>query len=120
MSRALPKKSPYPFVPSPSHRLALAGFELGEIQEVFEEDLPHAEPPRESKGVELGGVAQSFQQTILPELKAALDAKDMSAFRKAYARAAETCNGCHRASGHVFVEIPKEPGQPVPRLDPLP
>jgi hypothetical protein len=103
-----------------SHRLALADFELGEIQEVFEEDLPHAEPPRESKGVELGGVAQSFQETNLPELKAALDAKDMTAFGKAYAHAAETCNGCHRASGHAFVEIPQEPGLPVPRLDPAP
>ena len=102
-----------------AHRRELAAFELGEIGEIFEEDLPGAEPPRESQGVDLGGVADAFRRTNLPELKAALDSKDAAAFRAAYARAAETCNGCHRASGHVFIEIPTEPGQPVPRLDPV-
>jgi hypothetical protein len=102
-----------------SRRLDLALFEVEEIGEVFEEDLPKAEPPRENAGVNLPGVEQAFSQTNLPELKAALTARDMAAFKAAYARAAETCNGCHRSSGHGFIEIPTEPGQPVPRLDPL-
>jgi hypothetical protein len=103
-----------------ARRFDLAQFERGEIEEVFEEDLPKAEPPRESAGINLAGVADAFRQTNLPDLKTALEARDVTAVKAAYARAAETCNGCHRASGHVFVEIPKLPGQPVPRLDPVP
>jgi len=102
-----------------AQRLALATFELGEIEEVFTRDLPRAEPPEESAGVDLAGVAQAFRQTNIPELRKALLAKDKAAFREAYSRAAQTCNGCHRASGHPFVEIPVDPGQPVPRLDPV-
>lgn len=103
-----------------ARRFDLAEFERGEIEELFEEDLPKAEPPRESAGVNLAGVADAFRQTNLPDLKTALDAKDPATVKAAYSRAAETCNGCHRASGHAFVEIPRLPGQPVPRLDPLP
>ncbi len=102
-----------------ARRFELAAFELDEMREVFEEDLPRAEPPRESAGVNLEGVARAFRETNLPELGAALKAKDGLAFRGAYARAADTCNGCHRASGHAFVEIPREPGQAVPRLGPV-
>jgi len=98
-------------------RRELASFELGEIEEIFEEDLPRAEAPRESQGVDLNGVADAFRRTNLPDLKSALEAKDPAAFPAAYARAAETCNGCHRVSGHVFVEIPLRPGDPIPRLD---
>jgi hypothetical protein len=102
-----------------ARRLDLATFEVEEIGEIFEEDLPKAEPPRENTGVNLAGVEQAFRQTNLPELRAALQAKDAAAFKAAYLRAAETCNGCHRSSGHAFIEIPTEPGQPIPRLDPL-
>jgi hypothetical protein len=103
-----------------ARRWDLAEFERGEIEEVFEEDLPGAEPPRESAGVNLAGVADAFRQTNLPDLESALEARDPAALKAAWARAAETCNGCHRSSGHAFVEIPRLPGQPVPRLDPVP
>jgi cytochrome c556 len=103
-----------------SGRFDLAQFELEEIQELFEEDLPGAEPPRESAGVDLAGIAQAFQQTHLPELKAALAAKDLARLRAVFGRTAQTCNGCHKASGHPFVEIPLEPGDAVPRVDPPP
>lgn len=103
-----------------ARRYELAEFERGELEEVFEEDLPRAEPPRESAGVDLAGVAQAFQQTNLPELKASLAARDPAAFREAFSKAALTCNGCHRASGHPFVEVPTGPGLAIPRLDPVP
>jgi hypothetical protein len=101
-------------------RLDLAEFERGEIEEIFTEDLPRAEPPRESAGVNLLGVVQAFASTNLPELKKAIESRQEAAFVRAYQNAAVTCNGCHRASGHGFVEIPTEPGQAVPRLDPVP
>jgi hypothetical protein len=103
-----------------ARRFELAEFERGEIEEVFEKDLPKAEPPRESAGVNLAGVADAFRETNLKELKSALEARDLVAMKAVYSRAAETCNGCHRSSGHAFIEIPQVPGRPVPRLDPVP
>jgi len=103
-----------------ARRFELAGFEQGEIEEIFEEDLPRAEPPRENAGLNLASVAETFARTRLPDLKAALQAKDLVRFKAAYARAAETCNACHRSSGRAFIEIPSEPGRPIPRLDPAP
>jgi hypothetical protein len=100
-------------------RFELAEFERGELAEIFEEDLPRAEPPRESAGVDLNGVAEAFRETNLPGLQKAIESRDARAFREAFALASETCNGCHRTSGHAFVEIPEQPGQPVPRLDPV-
>lgn len=101
-------------------RFELAEFERGELEEIFEEDLPRAEPPRESAGVDLNGVAEAFRETNLPALQQAIVSKDAGAFREAFTLASETCNGCHRTSGHSFVEIPNQPGRPVPRLDPVP
>lgn len=103
-----------------ANRFELAEFEVGEIGEIFEDDLPHAEAPREIKGVDLKGLAEAFAKTHLPELEKATKAKDKAAFATAFTRASETCNGCHKATGHSFIEIPGEPGAAVPRLDPLP
>jgi hypothetical protein len=103
-----------------ARRYELADYELDELGEVFREDLPQAEPPRESAGVNLAGVADAFVKTNLPDLDQALRSRDPTAFKAAYERAAQTCNGCHQASGHRFVEVPKQPGALVPRLDPLP
>ena len=100
-------------------RFELAEFERGELEEVFEDDLPRAEPPRESAGVDLAGAAQAFTSTDLPALKAAIAARSPAAMQRAYANAAATCNGCHRASGHAFIEVPVQPGLAIPRLDPI-
>jgi cytochrome c553 len=102
-------------------RYELADFELDELGEIFEEDLPNAEPPKENEGkVDLKGLADAFQKTHPPELAAALKKRDAAAFAVAFARAAATCNGCHRASGHGYVEVPAEPGANVPKLDRVP
>jgi hypothetical protein len=100
-------------------RYELAAFEVDEIGEVFEGDLPRAELPRESMGVNLAGVADAFVKTNLPELDRAVKAHDAAAMARAYALAADTCNGCHKTSGHSFVEIPRQMGDEVPRLTPV-
>jgi hypothetical protein len=100
-------------------RFELAEFERGELEEIFEEDLPRAEPPRESAGVDLNGVAEAFRETNLPALQKAIQSEDARAFGEAFALASETCNGCHRTSGHNFIEIPDRPGQTIPKLDPV-
>ncbi len=102
-----------------ARRYELAEFELEELEEVFEEDLPKAEPPRVNAGVDLAGVSQAFLQTNVPDLEKSLKSRKLSVFADAFARAAVTCNGCHRASGHAFLEIPDRPGSPVPVLAPV-
>jgi len=103
-----------------AHRYELAAFELDELQEIFEEDLPHAERPKLPTEVNLDGLAEAFRMTHPPELGAAIKAHHQAGFAKAFARAAETCNGCHKATGHPFIEVPSTPGRAVPRMDPLP
>lgn len=102
-----------------ARRWELAAFELHELEEVFEE-LPTAQPPEDIGDVDLRGVEQAFINTHPSELDSALTARDSSAFSAAFARAAATCNGCHKTSTHGFIEVPSEPGAPVPKMDPLP
>lgn len=100
-------------------RHELAEYHLGEIDEQFEEALPQADPPHEGHPEVLPGMTASFLETVGP-LRAALAGRDRSAIVAAFARTATACNECHRASGHGFIEIPGEPGSPVPSLDPVP
>jgi hypothetical protein len=100
-------------------RFALADFEVGELQELFEEDLPRAELPQEGPSASLPAMAAAFLQTQAPALKRAAAAKNLAAFAQAFATAATACNGCHQASGHGFIEIPGQPGRSVPELGPM-
>lgn len=101
-------------------RWELARYQLGELEEVFEGTLPHAEPPHEGPTASLQPMRAEFLRSELPPLRRALASRDRQGFAAAFARAAGACDGCHRASGHGFIEVPTTPGVPVPRLDPLP
>lgn len=100
-------------------RWELAEFELQELEEVFD-DLALAPSPEESRDVDLKGIREAFLETNPPELASALQRQDAAAFAEAFERAALTCNGCHKASSHAFIEVPTVPGQRVPRLDRVP
>lgn len=102
-----------------ANRFELAAFEVDEMRELFESDLPHAELPKEGASAALPAMAHSFALTHLPELMKAAQAKDGRAFAGAFQRASTTCNGCHEASGHGFIQIPSTPGKAVPNLDPI-
>lgn len=97
-------------------RFELAAFELHEMEEAFE-DLARANPPKASRDVPLGGMAEAFMTTHPEALRSALAKGDMAASRDAFQAAATSCNACHQASRHGFVEIPGEMGASVPRLD---
>lgn len=103
---------------SAAGRFELASFEIEEMEELFEEDLPRAAPPKEGSSTSLPGIADAFLKTHLPELKKAAAAGDQAAFADAFQRAAGTCNACHKTSGHGFIEIPSVPGKAVPDIDP--
>jgi hypothetical protein len=100
-------------------RWELAAFELHELEEAFEE-LSGARQPEHPDGVNLAALEEAFSNTHPPELRIALEGKDLARVETAFARTAATCNGCHRETGHGFIEIPSQPGAAVPRLDPVP
>ena len=68
--------------------------------------------------VVLASLLNELKSQRMPALTRAAKAKDASAYRGAFADAAKTCNACHEATGHPFVEVPEVPGGSVPRLDP--
>lgn len=99
-------------------RHELAAYELHEIEEMFEDDFPHAAAPSSTPpGVDLRALREAFSREHLPPLEAAVRARDAAAFRAAFEAASRSCNGCHAAVRKGFIEVPTAPGQPVPRVD---
>jgi hypothetical protein len=103
-----------------ANRFELAEFEAGEIEELFESDVPGAELPKEGPTAHIPAMAKAFLDTNAPELKKAAGAKDRVAFAVAFQHAAAACNACHQSSGKGFIQVPSEPGRGVPELEPLP
>lgn len=103
-----------------ANRFELAEFEAGEIEELFETDIPGAELPKEGPTAHIPAMAKAFLQTSAPDLKKAAATKDHAVFAKAFQEASSVCNACHQASAKGFIQVPSEPGKGVPDLDPLP
>jgi hypothetical protein len=103
-----------------ANRFELAAFEVGELQELFENDVPRASLPKEGPTAQIPSMAKAFLETIPPELARAAASKDRGAFDAAFQHAAAMCNACHEAAAKRFIQVPWVPGQSVPVLDPLP
>ncbi len=103
-----------------ANRFDLAAFEVGEIEEMFEGDVPSAEMPKEGPTAHIPAMAKAFLDGNAPALRKAAAARDRAAFTAAFARAAAACNACHQASEKAFIQVPTEPGKAVPDLEPLP
>lgn len=103
-----------------ANRWELASFEIGELQELFEDDVPRASLPKEGPTAQIPGLAKTFLQTIPPELEKAAAAKDRIAFAAAFQHASAMCNACHQSAEKGFIQVPSVPGQSVPVLDALP
>jgi hypothetical protein len=95
-------------------RFELAQYELGEIEESFTGTLPHAQLPREGHPEVLPALVQTFSQAAIPDLRQALSTRNAAQSASAFGRMGKTCNECHLASGHVFIEVPLVPGHAVP------
>ena len=103
-----------------ANRYELAEFEAGELEELFESDVPEASLPKEGPTAHIPAMAKAFLQTNAPELKKAAASRDRATFALAFQHTAAACNACHKASGKPFLQVPSEPGKTVPDLDPLP
>lgn len=101
-------------------RWELAEFEAGELEELFENDVPVAELPKEGPTAQIRPMARAFLESNAPELKKAAASKDPAAFALAFQHTADACNACHRAAEKAFLQIPAVAGKAVPDLDPLP
>jgi len=102
-----------------ANRFDLAAFEAAELGELFEDDVPSAELPKEGPTSHIHGMADAFLKTNVPDLKRAASMKDPAAFRSAFERCAQACNGCHQVSAKGFIQVPTVPGNAVPVLDPM-
>jgi hypothetical protein len=99
-------------------RWAFAAYDVGELEETFEHDVPVAIQPPEVK-VDLAPIARTMPHGSLASLLAAVQMHDEAAFRAAYASTAATCDGCHRLSGHAFIQVATVPGEATPLLTPV-
>lgn len=51
------------------------------------------------------GLSGENTATQMMSVRTAIDAKDLTAFRKAYSQLTNTCNACHRAAGRSFISV---------------
>jgi hypothetical protein len=103
-----------------ANRFALADFEVGELKELFETDVPSAELPKEGPTSHIPAMAKAFLEGSAPELKKAAAQGNRAAFAAAFQHAASVCNACHQTAAKGFIVVPSEPGKAVPDLEPLP
>jgi len=96
-----------------ANRFELAEFEVGELGELFEDDVPGAELPKEGPTGHIPAMAQAFLQTNVPELKKAAAAKDPAAFREAFANLGYVvCNDDQFEGGYEKVALFALAGEP--------
>ncbi len=59
----------------------------------------------------LAGALKTFEKSSLAPLQKAIEEKNLSAFKKAYADATRACNACHKSTGHGYIrfQLPKTP-----------
>jgi hypothetical protein len=103
-----------------ARRFALAAFEVGELQELFEDDVPRASLPKEGPTAQIPALAKAFLGSIPGELSKAALSEDPAAFAEAFRHASALCNACHLSAAKGFIQVPSVPGQSVPVMDPLP
>lgn len=99
-----------------ANRFELAAFEIGELDERFE-DIPNAELPKEGPTAQIPALAAAFRTSDIPGLLDAAQKKDIAAFDAAFAKAATACNDCHKTSAKAFIEIPETPGRSIPIIE---
>ena len=93
-----------------------ARYQIEELTETFDDDLPRASPPRDVDGNALRAAAHAFATMALPALRDAVNARDLERSRAAFGTTARRSNDCHESHGHGFIEIPVRAGEPVPRV----
>lgn len=103
-----------------ANRRELALYQLEEIDETFRNEIPATPLPPLPPGVSITPFLETMATFNVPDLRKALESKDPKAVLTAYESMAKTCNACHLAAAKAYIEVPKTPGELVPKLDPQP
>jgi hypothetical protein len=81
---------------------ALAGYELGLIQQSFDSAARHYPV---FKGIPLADLIKQESEPPLADLRRAIDAKSSDGFVQAFVKLTQACNRCHQAAGVGFIVI---------------
>jgi hypothetical protein len=93
---------------------AFAAYELGNLRGAFDR-LGRAHPT--TQDTSLPDMISSVTQQPFTELSAAIQAKDITGFGKAYGDLTSACNSCHQALNHGVVAIRVPSGATDPNQD---
>lgn len=88
----------------------LAGFELSEIEEGFE-DATKFHPV--FKEIPVAALLNTFTQQPMLKLKDAIESEDDQRFDAAYSELTSACNSCHKAANRDFIVITTPSASPV-------
>ena len=82
-----------------------AAFELGELTEAFD-DIAELVPQHDN--LRIPEMIGSTVKQPMEALEAAIKAKDITAYTKAYADLTASCNACHQSAGHpeIVIQVP--------------
>ena len=102
----------------------LAAFEVDETRNRIRWTIrisPTRKGP-DGEPVDLKGIFDGMDASVLPPLKEAVEKKDPKAFVAAYRTTLEACYACHKTSGKAYLRpmIPTTPPQPIINYDPSP
>jgi len=87
----------------------LADYELDELKEGFD-DIVKFFPTKDD--MPIGQMAGSTAVPALPDVKAAIDAKDSKKFAAAFDKLTAACNTCHQSTKHEFIVIQRPTSSP--------
>jgi hypothetical protein len=87
----------------------LADYELDELKEGFD-DIVKFFPTKDD--MPIGQMAGSTAVPTLPDVKAAIDAKDGKKFAAAFDKLTAACNTCHQSTKHEFIVIQRPTSSP--------
>jgi hypothetical protein len=102
----------------------LAAFEVDETRNRIRWTIRISPTRKDPQGnvVDLKGIFDGMDASVLPPLKKAVEDKDVTAFVAAYRETLETCYACHKSSGKPYLRpmIPTVPPQAIINYDPNP
>lgn len=79
-------------------------------------------PVRKTKAgdLDLGGILEGIDNSLLSELGASIEAKDGARFEAGYRKTLEGCYSCHQAAEKPYLrpQVPLVPPQPIMNTDP--
>ena len=67
----------------------------------------------EKNGVKISNVMDAVLKTQIAQLEESIKRKNQTEFQKSYDETLSACNGCHRESGHRYIQIIRPTAPPV-------